>query len=140
MLTGAQPWASPGSPLLTLAISACTSRSFRLYRWASPFSWWLWFCRLLIRWRISRLMGPGGVQETYVRLVPGLGAQPLSEGRGRARAVTLTTKERTTEALCRGSELSRELKKIHPNIICCCVLFLLMKISKIFPDFLQRNT
>ena len=52
-------------------------------------------------------MGPGGVQETKVRLVPGLGAQPLSEGRGRARAVTLTMKERRTEALYRGSELSR---------------------------------
>lgn len=42
----------------TLLISACTSRSLRLYRCTSPFSWWLWFWRLLMRWRISRLMGP----------------------------------------------------------------------------------
>ena len=107
----------PGHPAPHLGNFGLHFAQFPLVSLGVPFSWWLWFCRLLIRWRISRLMGPGGVQETYVRLVPGLGAQPLSEGRGRARAVTLTTKERTTEALCRGSELSRELKKIHPNII-----------------------
>lgn len=47
-------------PLLqdTLFRSDCASLSFRLYLRTSPFSWWLWFWRLLIRWRISRFMGP----------------------------------------------------------------------------------
>lgn len=54
-------------------------------------------------------MGPGRVQETKAGLkaglVPGLRAQPLSGGRGRARAITLITKEITTEALCRKCDL-----------------------------------
>lgn len=65
-------------------------------------------------------MGPGRVQETKAGLkaglVPGLGAQPLSGGRGRARAITLITKEITTEALCRECDLIKQMKRIHLNI------------------------
>jgi len=43
---------------LTLVISVAASRNLRLYRWTSTFSCSLWFLRLLIRFLISRLIGP----------------------------------------------------------------------------------
>lgn len=38
--------------------SACVSLSLILYFTTSPFICWLWVCSVLIRWRISLLMGP----------------------------------------------------------------------------------
>ena len=43
---------------LTLVISVAASRNLRLYLWTSTFSCSLWFLRLLIRFLISRLIGP----------------------------------------------------------------------------------
>lgn len=40
--------------------SVCVSLSLILYLTTSPFICWLWVCSVLIRWRISLLMGPEG--------------------------------------------------------------------------------
>jgi len=54
---------------LTLVISVAASRNLRLYRWTSTFSCSLWFLRLLIRFLISRLIGPKKTQDITLKTI-----------------------------------------------------------------------
>lgn len=54
-------WVSDPGP--TWLSSACVSLSLILYFTTSPFICWLWVCSVLIRCRISLLMGPGETEK-----------------------------------------------------------------------------
>lgn len=57
--TKRKAFCSVSDPGPTWLSSACVSLSLILYFTTSPFICWLWVCSVLIRCRISLLMGPG---------------------------------------------------------------------------------